>query len=122
VRLIGIVMFAAALGGTPGLAQTPLVNAEANSYRKMTCLQLAQEGRAVSKRGFAASGLPAGRGGTDTTELIPAIVFVWPVSSQASDKQPSDKLALVNHQMVALEQASIERQCSIRFQRSPNKG
>jgi hypothetical protein len=61
----------------------------------MTCLQLAQEGRAISKRGFEASGLPAGRGGTDSTELVPAIVFVWPVSSQAGDKQLGISLAII---------------------------
>jgi hypothetical protein len=122
MRLIGFVTFAAALSCTPGLAQTPPVNASANAYREMSCLQLAQEGRAVSKRGFAASGLPAGRGGSDSTELIPAIVFVWPVSSQAGDKQQSDKLAFANHEMDALELASVAGQCSIRFQRPPNKG
>jgi hypothetical protein len=74
----------------------------------MTCLQLAQEGRAISKRGFEASGLPAGRGGTDSTELVPAIVFVWPVSSQAGDKQPSDKLALANHEMDALNRQVLQ--------------
>lgn len=122
MRLIGIVPFAAALSCTPGLAQTPPVNASANAYRAMTCLQLAQEGRAISKRGFAASGLPAGLGGSDSTEKAPAIVIVWPVSSQAGDKQQSDKLALANHEMDDLEQASVASQCSIRFQRPPNKG
>jgi hypothetical protein len=122
MRIIDIVPLAVALSCTPGLAQTPPVNASASAYRAMTCLQLAQEGRAISKRGFEASGLPAGRGGTDSTELVPAIVFVWPVSSQAGDKQPSDKLALANHEMDAFEQASIASQCSIRFQQTPNKG
>ena len=121
MRIIDIVPLAVALSCTPGLAQTPPVNASASAYRAMTCLQLAQEGRAISKRGFEASGLPAGRGGTDSTELVPAIVFVWPVSSQAGDKQPSDKLALAN-EMDAFEQASIASQCSIRFQQTPNKG
>jgi hypothetical protein len=122
MRIVGIASFAAVLGCTSGLAQTPPVNASANAYRAMTCLQLAQEGRAISKRGFEASGLPPGRGGTDPTELLLAIIFVWPVSSQAGDRQPSDKLALANHEMDALEQASIASQCSIRFQQTPNKG
>jgi hypothetical protein len=116
MRIVGIASFAAALGCAPALAQTSPVNASANAYRAMTCLQLAQEGRAISKRGFEASGLPAGRGGADPTELIPAIVFVWPASSQAGDK-----LALANRDMDALEQASIASQCSIRFQQTRNK-
>jgi hypothetical protein len=122
MRLIVIVSFAAALGCTAGLAQTPAVTASANAYREMTCLQLAQEGRAVSKRGFAASGLSAGLGGSDLTEAAPAIVFVWPVSSNVGDKQRSDKIASANKEMDALEQASIASQCSIRFQRPLNKG
>jgi hypothetical protein len=122
MRIVGIVMFAAALSCTPGLAQTSPPNASANAYREFTCLQLAQEGRAVSKRGFAASGLPAGQGGSDSTELAPAIVIVWPVSSNVDDKQRSDKIAFANHEMDALEQASIAGQCSIRFQRPPTKG
>ena len=121
MRIIGIVTFAAALSCTPGLAQTSSANAAANGYREMTCLQLSEEGRAVSKRGFAASGLPAGRGGSDSTELAPAIVLVWP-ASQAGDKQQSDKLASASREMDALEQASVASQCSIRFQRPPNKG
>jgi len=118
MRIIGFVTLAA-LTCPPGLAQTPPV-ASANAYRAMTCLQIAQEGREVSKRGFAASGLPAGRGGSDLTEAAPAVVIVWPVSSRAGDKQ--HKIALANNEMDALEQASIASQCSIRFQRPPNKG
>src|ERR1700679_1118269 len=115
MRIVGIVMFAAALSCTPGLAQTSPPNASANAYREFTCLQMAQEGRAISKRGFAASGLPAGRGGTDSTELAPAVVIRWPACSQAADRQRSDKIALANKEMDTLEKASIESQCSIRF-------
>jgi hypothetical protein len=122
MRIIGIVTFTAALSCTPGLAQTPPVTASANAYREMTCLQLAQEGRSVSKRGFAASGLPAGRGGSDSTELVPAIVIVWPVSSKVGNQQQLDRVTSANHDMDALEQASIAGQCSIRFQRPPGKG
>jgi hypothetical protein len=122
MRFIGIVTLAAALSCTPGLAQTTPTKASANAYREFTCLQMAQEGRAISKRGFAASGLPAGRGGSDSTELAPAIVIVWPVSSNIDDKQRSDKIAFADHEMDALELASIASQCSIRFQRPPTKG
>jgi len=122
MRFIGIVTLTAALSCTPGLAQTSPTKASANAYREFTCRQMAQEGRAISKRGFAASGLPAGRGGADSSELAPAVVIVWPVSSQAGDRQQSDKIALANKEMDALEKASIESQCSIRFQRPPTKG
>jgi hypothetical protein len=119
MRLVGFMMFAvAALSCTPGLAQTLPDSVSSSTYRDFTCLQLTQEGRAISKRGFAASGLLlTGHGGSDATETAPAIVIVWPTSSHVDDKQQSDKIALANHEMDALEQASIASQCSIRFQR-----
>ena len=121
MRFIGIVTFAtAALSCTSGLAQNIPAYTPASEYRTLTCPELVQEGRAISKRGFAASGLPAGRGGTDSTDLAPAVVIVWPASSHVGDKQRSDKIALANTEMDALEQASIASQCSIRFQR-PSK-
>ena len=118
MRFIGIVMFAtaAALSCSPGLAQ--VASSPLNDYRKLTCLELAQEGRAISQRGFTASGLKAGPGGSDGTQTAPAIVIVWPET--ALDHQPrSGDLARAFRQMDAIEQASIEGQCSIRFQRSP---
>ena len=85
----------------------------------MTCPELEQEGRAISKRGFTLSGLKAGLRGSDGTKIIPAIVIVWPVTSPIEDKQQSDNLALALKQMDAIEQGSIASQCSIRFQRPP---
>jgi hypothetical protein len=117
MRFIGIVTFAAmALSLTPGLAQIA-PDASAIAYRAFTCPQMVQEGRAISKRGFAASGLTVGNGGGDATDTAPAVVIVWPVTTVA-DKQQSDKLASAMNQMNTLEQASISSQCSIRFQRS----
>ncbi len=123
MRFIGIMMFAvAALSCAPGLAQILPGSVSSSTYREFNCLQLTQEGRAISKRGFAASGLLlTGHGGSDATETAPAVVIVWPLASASGDKQQSDKLALAENQMNALEQASIASQCSIRFQR-PSKG
>ena len=83
----------------------------------LTCAQLAQESRAISKRGFVLSGLKAGLGGSDGTATAPATVIVWPATSSVGDKQRSENLALALKQMDAAEQASIESQCSIRFLR-----
>jgi hypothetical protein len=122
MRFFGVMtVAAAALGCTPGLAQTLPASVSSSTYREFTCLQLTQKGHAISRLGFAASGLPAGRGGSDATETAPAVVIVWPLSSTIGDKQQLDKLALAENQMNALEQASIASQCSIRFQR-PSKG
>jgi hypothetical protein len=116
MRIIGIVTFAtaAALSCTTGLTQiasTPL-----NEYRKLTCSELAQEGRAISKRGFTASGLKAGLGGSDGTQTAPAIVIVWPETPVDHQQRPED-LVLAFKQLEAIEQASMESQCSIRFLR-----
>lgn len=91
----------------------------ADDYRKLSCLELAEEGRAISRRGFALAGLKAGRGGSNGSETEPAIVIVWPVKFAVSDKQQLENLALAIRQMDAIEQASIASQCSIRFQRPP---
>jgi hypothetical protein len=119
MRLIGIVtLLAVGVSCSPCLAQNSSVNDSA--YRKMSCPDLAQEGRAISKRGFEASGLRAGRGGSDATLTASAVVFVWPVPT--TEKQKTDNLALADGQMKALEQASISAQCSIQFQKPPSKG
>jgi len=120
MRFIGFVTLAtAALSCTSGRAQQLPAYASSGDYRKLTCTELAQEGRAISKRGFLLSGLKAGLGGSDGTETAPAIVIVWPTTSPGGDKQRSENLALTLKQMEAVEQASMESQCSIRFQRPP---
>lgn len=71
------------------------------------------------KEGFEALGLRAGQGGSGATAAASEIVVVWPMKTYALDKQQSEKLALAEGQMDAIEQASVESQCSIRFQRQP---
>jgi hypothetical protein len=119
MRAITIVTSAVVLSCTPGMAQTSPKYVPSSVYRAFTCDQLAQEGRVVSKRGFAASGLRAGQGGSNATTTASAIVIVWPEKAHGVDKQQSDNLALADGQMNAIEQASVEGQCSIRFQRQP---
>jgi hypothetical protein len=118
MHFIGIVTFATAALGC-GLAQALPADQPSSDYRKLTCTELAQEGRAISKRGFMLSGLKAGLGGSNGTATAPAIVIVWPATSPVNDRQRSDNLALALKQMDAVEQASIGSQCSIRFQRPP---
>jgi len=120
MRLVRVATLATAvLSCTPGLAQKSPASTQSSDYRKLTCPELALEGRTISKRGFLLSGLEAGLGGRDGTETAPAIVIVWPVTSPVGDRERSENLALAFKQMDAIEQASIEGQCSIRFQRPP---
>jgi hypothetical protein len=119
MRLMGVATLATAaavLSCAAGLAQN-LQNLMSSDYRKLTCAQLEQEGRAISKRGFVLSGLEAGPGGMDGTKTAPAIVIIWPSTPPVGDGKPSENLGLALKQMEAVEQASIASQCSIRFQR-----
>jgi hypothetical protein len=119
MRFIGIAALAmAALNCTSAAAGALPSLSLSNDYRNLTCAELAQEGRAISKRGFLLSGLKAGLGGSDGTATAPATVIVWPATSPVGDRQRSENLALALKQMDAAEQASIESQCSIRFLRS----
>lgn len=116
MRFIGVTtLLAAVLSFTAALAQDSL----SGDYRKLTCPQLEQEGRAISKRGFKLSGLEAGLGGMDGSRTSPAIVIVWPSAAPVGEGKRSETLAVALRQMEAVEQASIASQCSIRFQRSP---
>ena len=119
MRFIGIVTSVLVLSCSPGMAQTSPKYVPSSVYHAFSCDQLVREGRSVSKRGFAASGLREGQGGSDATTTASAIVRVWPEKAHGVDKQQSDNLALADGQMNAIEQASVESQCSIRFQRQP---
>ena len=116
LRFIGIAaLMIAVLNCNASLAQKlPL-----DDYRKLTCSQLEQEGRAISKRGFTLSGMQAGLGGVDGSKTAPAVVIVWPSTPLSGESKRSDGLTAALRQMEAVEQASVESQCSIRFQRSP---
>jgi hypothetical protein len=116
MRAIGVVVFLAALNCLPSVAQILPTDSPSAAYRALSCKQLAQEGRALSKRGFVASGLLAGQGGSDATLTAAATVLIWPETPR---EQRSVALALADNQMAALEQASVESQCSIRFQQPP---
>jgi hypothetical protein len=100
-------------------AQTAPARTPPSDYRKLTCSELAQEGRAISRQGFALSGLQAGAGGRDATDTAPATVKVWPSAPQLGDPQRAEHLAAAFRQMDEVERASVESQCSIRFERPP---
>jgi len=60
--------------------------------------------------------LKPGTGGTDKTETQSAVIIVWP----APTNEPADKMSKLRYaesQINALEQASIDSQCSIEFER-----
>jgi hypothetical protein len=87
------------------------------TYRGLSCVQIVQEGRSISRKGFSLVGLPVGTGGTDGSPSASANVFVWPAPSVHLGDDKQLQLSLAERQMDALEQESIGSQCSIQFLR-----
>jgi hypothetical protein len=102
-----------------GLCLGQTLHVSPDLYRKLTCLQIEQEGQRISRQGFALVGLPAGTGGIQGTRSSSATVIVWPAPSRLTSEKLAE-LAQAAGRMNALEEASINGQCSIDFQRPPN--
>ena len=114
MRALVFAVFGAVLGYSPSFAQNSPEKISSSSYNNLTCLQIAQEGRSISKKGFVLAGLQAGTGGSGGSETKSAVVIVWPTAATNGEQ-----LAHADREMNALEQASIGSQCSIQFQRPP---
>jgi hypothetical protein len=114
MRALVFAAFGAILSCTSSLAQSSPEKISSTSYNNLTCLQIAQEGRSISKKGFVLAGMQAGTGGSDGSETKSAIVLVWPAVA-TNGKQLAD----ADSEMNALELASIGGQCSIQFKRPP---
>src|SRR6185437_6929123 len=116
MRVVLCAGFGVLLSLGPTRAQEACRPISPNTYRYLTCPQIVQDARAVSRKGFILSGLKPGTGGTDKTETQSAVIIVWPASTNA----PADKMSKLRYaesQINALEQASIDSQCSIEFER-----
>jgi hypothetical protein len=116
IRVIIFAAFGALLSFTSSGTGETLGAISPSTYQALTCPQIVQEGRSVSRKGFTLSGLQPGTGGTDNTETKSAVILVWLASPNAPAKKLSD-LRYADSQMDALEQASIASQCSIFFRR-----
>ena len=105
--------------GSLGLTLTSAEQLSPGTYRGLTCAQIAQQGRSLSRKGFALVGLPAGTGGTNGSPSASAIIFIWPTPSSRLSDEKRAQLALAESQVNALENESVMSQCSIQFQRPP---
>jgi hypothetical protein len=110
-----IAAFAVVLSFSPSKAEDSSEPISAAAYQKLSCLQIAEEGRSVSRKGFALSGLQPGTGGSNITETKSAVVIVWPTLRNVGAENVA-RLRHADRQMAALERASVESQCSIQFQ------
>lgn len=119
MRKLGVLAAAAALGGCASAASdiqpsyvSPVI------YQSYNCQQLAQEAQTVSSRAAVASGAQDSQRTKDAVATTAAVVIFWPAAFLVGgDKQTAAELANLKGQMVAIEQASIQKKCGIQFQR-----
>lgn len=88
-------------------------------YQNHTCPQLAQEAQGVSARAAAVSGAQDAKRTNDQIATGVAIVIFWPAAFFVGGDGPvAAELAQLKGHMTAIEQASIQKNCTISFQRS----
>jgi hypothetical protein len=115
MRIFGI----AALGGcASSTADITPTCVSPITYQSFTCQQLGQEAQAISARAAALSGAQDSQRTKDTVVATTAAVIIfWPAAFLVGgDKQTAAKLAQMKGQMIAVEQASIQKNCGIKFE------
>ena len=120
-RILTFAVVAAGLGGCASSSSdisptyvSPL------TYEPYTCLQLAQEAQSISTRAALLSGVQDSKRTSDTVATTAAVIIFWPAAFLVGgDKQTAAELGLMKGQLVAIEQASIRKNCVIKFQRPP---
>jgi hypothetical protein len=118
MHILAVILIILASGGS-SLAEPRSTYVPPSSYLEFDCPQLAQEAHALSSRSAKVAGLqqsdPIVHGNENNSTTIR-----WPKAfSLVGDSSIADKLALMRGQMIAIEEASVRRQCSIQFQRAP---
>lgn len=121
MRNLGIVALGAALAGCASASSdiapsyvSPVV------YQSYNCQQLGLEAQGISQRAAALSDAQDSQRTKDGLVTAAAIVVFWPAAFfVGGDKQTAAELANMKGQMVAIEQASIQKKCNIQFQRKP---
>lgn len=116
-RVIALAALAASLGACASKSSdimpsyvSPVV------YQSYTCQQLAQEAQAISSRAAQVSGAQDQKRTNDQVATAAAIVIFWPAAFfVGGDGQVAAELANLKGQMVAVEQASIQKKCNIQF-------
>jgi outer membrane murein-binding lipoprotein Lpp len=88
-------------------------------YQNHNCQQLAAEAQGVSARAAQVSGAQDSKRTNDQIATGVAIVVFWPAAFLVGGDGPmAAELANLKGQMVAIEHASIQKQCGISFQRT----
>jgi hypothetical protein len=121
MRTVWIVVLSAALAGCASSSAdiTPAYVSPV-AYQGYTCQQLALEAQAVSTRAATLSGVQDSKRTSDAVATTAAVVIFWPAAFLVGgDKQTAAERGLTKGQMVAIEQASVQKNCGIQFQRPP---
>jgi hypothetical protein len=86
-------------------------------WDRHTCQQLGLEAQSISARAAALSGTQDSQRTKDAVATTAAVIIFWPAAFfVGGDKQNAAELAQMKGQMIAVEQASIQKNCGIQFQ------
>jgi hypothetical protein len=86
-------------------------------YENYTCEQLMAEGQRVSAHAAEVAGVQDKNRTNDTVKTTVGVLLFWPILfANEGNGQTAAQLANLKGQKEAIEQASIRKNCGIRFQ------
>ena len=89
-------------------------------YQGYTCVQLAQEAEAISSRAAQLAGAQDSKATRDAVATTVGVVVFWPMLfAVRGDDNTTAELSRMKGEMEAIERASIQKNCEIKFQRPP---
>ena len=91
-------------------------------YHALSCQQLAAEGARVSQRANQLAGVQDEKSTNDAIATGVGAVLFWPsLFFIKGDGQTAAELGRLRGEFEAIEQASIQKNCGMRFQRAPSE-
>ncbi len=89
-------------------------------YQGYSCSQIAAEAQNVSARASQVMSSQDKKAQNDTAAMAVGMVLFWPaLFFMKGDSETSAEVARLKGEMEALEKASIQKRCGIKFARSP---
>ena len=120
MRVLGLFALTLALAGCATRSQD-IVSAYVSpiQYESYSCTQLREEAARVSSRAAAASGMQDQNATSDAIATGVALVVFWPAAFLVhGNGANAQEVAQLKGDMDAIEQANIQKKCSIVFNRS----
>lgn len=88
------------------------------AYESYSCKELSQEAQRVSSAAATAAGVQDSQRSKDTAATAAAVIIFWPAAFfVGGDNAKTAELAQLKGQSQAIEQASVQKKCGIKFQR-----